>query len=698
MRILQILPELNVGGVETGTLDLAKYLVEHGQQSFVISNGGRLVEDLERGGSVHFTLAVHKKSLSSLKLIKQVRKIIIDHKIDIVHARSRVPAWIAFFACRGTDASFITTCHGFYKSKIFSRVMGWAKFVIVPSDVIGRHMIEDFHVPPESIRRIPRSVDLSRFNRPKKDKKGDPLRTIAIIGRITPLKGHTYFLQAMAKVVRQYPYARIWVIGDAPANKKNYLQEIEALVKRLGLGKNVAFLGNRKDVAQLLTEVDVLALSTVTQEAFGRVILEAQAVGVPVVATNVGGVVDIIDQEKTGLLVMPKDPLAMAKSVLRLLEDRPLVQRLTAAAKEKLEREFTLDIMASRTVAVYEELMRSMNILVIKLSSIGDVVLVVPSLKAIRRKFPKAHICVMVGREAAKVLSRCPYFDEMIIYDYNHKDRGLMGLLKTGRKLRKYRFDKVIDFQNSRKSHFLAYWSMARESYGYDRKWGFLLTHRLRNVQQQISPVDHQFQLLAQMGIEKPPAPRLELWPTAKDDHIIEEIFNAEWLSNANNIVGINIAASDKWPTKNWPIEHMARLCDLLASKHIRVVISGLEKDRQKFRELQALTKAKPADFIGRTDILELAALIKRCKVFITPDSAPLHVAAALGVPVVAFFGPTSSVRHVPPAEKLVILDRKLACAPCYSSRCQILTHACMKDISPEEVYRTVMGLIGIKV
>ena len=329
MKILQILPELNVGGVETGTVDLAKYLVNHGHHSFVISNGGRLVADLEEGGSTHFTLPVHRKSLASLKLIQKVRKIILEHRIDVVHARSRVPAWIAYFACKGTDASFITTCHGYYKSRLFSQVMGWAKYIIVPSEIIGRHMIEDFHVPSENIRRIPRSVDMDRFSLPKKNKKDDSTKTIAIVGRITPLKGHSYFIRAMAKVVRKYPYARVWIIGDAPANKNSYKQELIALVKRLGLSKNVEFLGNRKDVAALLTEVDVLALSTVTQEAFGRVILEAQAVGIPVVATSVGGVVDIIDHEKTGLLVRAKDSDSMACATLRLLEDKSFAHQVS---------------------------------------------------------------------------------------------------------------------------------------------------------------------------------------------------------------------------------------------------------------------------------------------------------------------------------------------------------------------------------
>src|SRR5262245_9889001 len=212
MRILQILPEMNVGGVETGTVDLAKYYVQQGHKSYVISNGGRLVEDLERSGTKHFALPVHKKNLfKMIGLIGKVRDIIVEHKIDIVHARSRVPAWIAYFACRGTDASFVTTCHGYYTNRIFSQIMGWAKLIIVPSEVIGRHMIDDFHVPAESIRRIPRSVDLDRFAGVKKRKRTGPSNTVAIVGRITPLKGHTYFFEAMARVARRFPYMRVWV-------------------------------------------------------------------------------------------------------------------------------------------------------------------------------------------------------------------------------------------------------------------------------------------------------------------------------------------------------------------------------------------------------------------------------------------------------------------------------------------------------
>jgi lipopolysaccharide heptosyltransferase II len=699
MNIVQILPELNVGGVETGTVDFAKYLVQHGHRSIVVSNGGELVSELESAGSKHYTLPVHKKSFwTALRMIKALRKIIQDEKIHIVHARSRVPAWIAYFACRKTKASFITTCHGYYKNRIFSQVMGWAKLVIVPSEAIGRHMMVDFKVPSERIRCIARSVDLSKFKISKEKKQGRSPYTIAIVGRITPLKGHRYFIKALAEVVRTLPKIRIWIIGDAPAQKTSYREELEVLVQRSGLKDHVEFFGNRRDIAELLSQTDVLVLSTITQEAFGRVILEAQAMGVPVVATHVGGVVDIIDDGKTGLLVMPKDTEAMAKAVIQLLKDKALANRLTAEAKLKLQEKFTLEQMASRTIEVYAELLNSVNILVIKISSLGDVVLVTASLKAIRKKFPNGKICCLVGEESRKILHNCPYLDGIIIYDHKYKDKGWIKLLKFSHKLRRYQFDKIIDFQNNRKSHLLSFLSFAKESYGFNNgKWSFFLTHPLKGYRDDIPAVAHQFQLLKLLGIPYRANTYLELWPSLKDKQYAKTLLESEWLGSSQNIVGINIAASAKWQTKNWPIEHIARLCDILSSNNIRIIITGLEKDIHLANYLLSLTRSKPANLVGKTDILQLAILIKKCKVFVTPDSAPMHVAAAVQTPCIVFFGPTDSTRHIPPAKKIVVLEKKLTCAPCYSSRCRILTHACMKEISPEEVARKIKEILKDK-
>lgn len=697
MNILQILPELNIGGVETGTVDFAKFLVENGHKSVVISNGGSLVPVLESRGSTHYALPVHKKNLfSMIKLVKEVRAIIEKEQIDIVHARSRVPAWISYFACKGTKASFVTTCHGYYQSKLFSSVMGFGKLVIVPSKAIGRHMVEDFGVAAQAIRHIPRSVDISKFTfRTNTHHESGAPRTVAIVGRVTPLKGHTYFLQAMAQVVRSMPFVRVWIIGDVPPDKMDYKKELEDLVDRLQLKKYVEFLGNRSDVPELLKQVDVVVLSTVTQEAFGRVILEAQAAGVPVVATKVGGVVDIIDDEKTGLLVMPKDTTSMARQVLRLLRDPALGQQLSKAALEKIRQQYLLEHQANKTLAVYDELLKSTNILVIKLSAAGDVILATPSLRAVRKAFPRAKIYCLTHKNYYQILQSCPYLNGVIVYDPNDKEKGLAGLLQMVKRLRFYNFDIVIDLQNNWRTHLLTFLCMPGKSYGYDNgKLGWLLTNRIRLPQEKMGPVAHQFKVLNMLGIENTGDDHLEMWTPRREESYVDEIFEEEWLANSKRIVGINLAASLKWETKNWPIESIAKLCDMMAKKNIRVVITGMDKDRELGRSLMALTSSKPALLIGKTDLSQLAYVIKRCHVFITPDSAPMHIAAAVGTPLIAFFGPTDPERHLPPGEKIFVFRKLLTCSPCYGSRCRIATHDCMRTISPEEVMEKVEELI----
>lgn len=694
MNILQILPELNVGGVETGTLDFAKYLVAAGHKSVVVSAGGALVEDLERGGSKHYILPVQKKNIFlMMAAARKLAAIIRDEDIDIVHARSRVPVWVAFFACRKTKAALVTTCHGYYAPHLFSRAMGWGKRVIAISEVIGRHMVQDFKVPPEVVRIIPRSVDLSRFQIARAVKAPGEPKVVTMIGRITPLKGHPYFLKAMAQVMRQFPDVRVKIIGDAPSKKKAYKDELVLLARRLGLSNNVEFLGNRRDIPELLAQSDCLVLSTVTQEAFGRVILEAQAAGVPVVATRVGGVIEIIEDGKTGLLVMPKDPPAMAKAVLRLLTDSTLAQKIVEQSQKRIDERYTIRHMADATIKVYEEVLNSMNILVVKLTAVGDIILSTAALAALRGRFPHAQVHCLTSPEGSAVLQRCPYLNNVILFDPHKKN--FKAVWDMGDDLRSYRFDKVIDLQNNRLSHILAFLCLAKESYGYDNgKFSFLLSHKIKDDIPGLSPVPHQFRILKMLGIDYNNSVRLELWTSPRDEEYAQSLLDGEWMGGGGEVVGINIAASAQWQTKNWPVDHIVKLCDMLGARNIRVVLTGQQKDKGLARLILHKTKAKPADFTGKTNLLQLAALISRCKAYVSPDSAPLHIAAAMRVPVVALFGPTDPKRHMPPADKSAVFARPLKCAPCYSGTCKIKTHACMQEILPEDVAGKVREFI----
>ncbi len=696
MKILQILPELNVGGVETGTVDLSKYLVRLGHKSVVVSAGGTLVKELEAQGAKHYTLAVNKKSIISIfKLIPELAQIIKKEEVDIVHARSRVPAWIAYFACRRTKAVFITTCHGYYKKHPFSSVMGWAKRVIVLSNVIARHMIEDFSVPHERIRLVPRSVDLERFKYldPKSKRKED--FNVAIIGRITPLKGHLHFIKAMARISRSIPRLKIWIVGDAPASKEAYKEELQVLTRRLGLWHCTEFLGTQRDIPAILTHLDLVVLATTTHEAFGRVVVEAQASGVPVVATGVGGVIDIIEDGKNGLLVPPADSKSMAEAVMRIFKDVELAKELAENAYAKVKEKYGVELMVKNTLDVYREALSNFKILIIKFSSLGDIILTTAALRAIREKFVKENfkISFLTAEDSKDILLRSPHIDELLVCDLKNKDKGVAGLWGIGKILRNKNFDLVIDLQNSRASHLLAYLSGCINRYGYDnKKFAFLLNHTIKDQKPALDPVTHQFRVLKMLGVDLLDN-RLQLWPSSEDEKAVDQLLNEQWLSETQKIVGINIGASKRWVTKCWPLEHLIRLCEDLELKDIRVVVTGTQDDLGLAQVLiNSLKNTKIINACGKTGINELAVLIKKCQVFISADSFPLHVASAVGTPFIALFGPTDWRRHLPPGKNHIVINKELNCAPCYKAKCR--SKRCMEAISPAEVLEAVEKLL----
>ncbi|MFC1666782.1 glycosyltransferase [Candidatus Omnitrophota bacterium] len=694
MNILQILPRLDVGGVETGTVDLSRELVKRGHKVIVVSNGGRMVKDLLGMNARHISLPVHKKSLFTvIKMIRKLELVIKKEHIDIVHARSRVPAIIAFFATRHTNAGFITTAHGYYSTHFLSRIMGWGKFVIVASSVIGRHMIENFGVPRERIRFIPRGVDLDKF-------RFNPIDTshhkaeykIGVVGRITPIKGHAFFLQVFARVVRIFPKVRMMIVGDAPKDKPEYRENLKALIRKLGIEPFVEFLGSRHDIPKIMSELDLLMLPSMGQEAFGRVVIEAGASGVPVIATRIGGVVDIIEDGNTGILVKPGDIMEMVDSIIKLLKNRDLAKNLAIEARRKVEKEYSLTRMAEETIKLYEHSCNRKRILVIKIGAVGDVILAVPSMRTIKNNFPKAFISVLVGTESRRVLKKCPYIDDIILYDRKGKDKGLKGLVNIGAIIKRRAFDMSIDLQNNRASHMLAWIGAVPKRFGYSNsKMGFLINNRLKHLKIGIGPLEEQFRVLKRAGINTIGASkRLEIWPGKEDFLYVDNFLKNEWVGEGQILVGINIGSS--WKTKRWPLKCFAELSDRLAVKHIRVVVTASREEEEQAADFVNRARSKVINAAGKTTVTQLAALIKRCKVFVTGDSAPMHLASSMATNFIALFGPTDPRRHFEPTDKGVVIRKEVSCSPCYKSSCKNIV--CMDKISVDEVYKLVMEKI----
>jgi len=555
-------------------------------------------------------------------------------------------------------------------------------------------MIEDFNVPVERIRLVPRSVDVNKFKYVHPDEKRKEEFNIGIIGRITPLKGHLNFIKAMARVSRTIPRLKIWIVGDAPEHKQAYKEQVQVLVRRLGLWHCTEFLGVQRNIPEIMSHLDLVVLATTTHEAFGRVIIEAQAAGVPVVATEVGGVVDIIDNNINGLLVPPGDDSAMADAVMRIFKDKQLARALAENAYKKVLEKYNVELMIKNTLDVYEDALKNFKILIIKFSSLGDIILSTAGIRAIRERFSSGYkISFLVGEDSKEALLRCPNIDELLVADFKGKDKGWKGLLGIGRLLRKKNFDIVIDLQNNRASHILARLSLSLNRYGYDnKKLGFLLNHRIKDDKPPIDPVTHQFRVLKLLGIDLKD-PHLELWPSHEDEVYVDDLLSREWLSESQKLIGFNLSASQRWLTKSWPLKHMAGLCEELGARDMRVVLTGTQSDVPEAEELVSLVKStKLINACGKTTVNQLACLIKRCAAYISADSSPLHVAAAMQTPFVALFGPTDPRRHLAPARDYVLIKKDIPCSPCYKTKCK--EKKCLEQISPEEVLQALLKVI----
>lgn len=356
MKIVQILPELHEGGVERGTVELARELVKRGFESVVISNGGKLVKQLEAEGSLHVKFDVCSKNpFTALMRVYGLRKILKELKADILHVRSRVPAWLVYFAKKSLHVKIVSTVHGFNSVSFYSSIMTKADSVICVSGAIKEYIQEHYNTPRKKITLIPRGIDLEKFNPQNIDetfvqKFKDEFDLhgkfiVTTVGRITQLKDLETFIKAMALL--DIPNAIGLIVGGVREDKQNYFESLQELVKSLHV--NIIFAGSQEKVAEIYSLSDIVISASKKPESFGRSVAEALALGTPVIATNHGGVKDIIQENINGYFVPIGDEKTLSNKIL-------IAKKLKFEGFSYIQNNFSLQQMVEKTINIYKSL------------------------------------------------------------------------------------------------------------------------------------------------------------------------------------------------------------------------------------------------------------------------------------------------------------------------------------------------------
>jgi len=306
-----------------------------------------------------------KNPFTALLLASKVRRLIKERGIKLVHARSRVPAWIGRLATRGTGVPFVTTAQGLYAPHFFSRVMGMGDRVIVISKLIRDHMSSTFGTPEEKMRTVFRGFSAEDFP-PVPDERVAALREefglkpddrlVGAVGRITHTKGFDTLLQAASHLTGRYPRLKVMIVGGVDPRREEFAEKLNAMAAAPELKGRVIFAGHRSDVGDFYPLFDICVMASAFPEPFGRVALEALAAGAPVAMSTGSGASEPFGDEISPWLAIPGDAGSLARCLDGMLSDPGEARNLAARFKTIVRERLTAERMCSETFAVYNEL------------------------------------------------------------------------------------------------------------------------------------------------------------------------------------------------------------------------------------------------------------------------------------------------------------------------------------------------------
>ena len=381
LNVLQVIPKLGYGGAETGCYDIAHFLPENDCGSFLATSGGELLKFVKKDKVKLIRLPVHSKNpllvlFNTLVLIIYI----LLFKINIVHARSRAPAWSCYFASIITRRIFVTTFHGTYNfksnlKKFYNSVMLRAKLTIAGSNFIFSHINENYgeYLSKEKkLRVIFRGINVDYYNsknisilKQEKLKQEWGLSankfTILLPGRLTYWKGQEKFIEALNILIEDFNYTNFQgIILGSDQGRKVYSKKLINLVQRYSLNKKVKFIQHCNDMPLAYSLADVVVSASIEPEAFGRVSVEAQSMGKPIVASNIGGSKETIINKKTGFLYKHDDPRELAKilnTVIQLSQDE--LKLMGNEGRKNITKKFDVETMCQSNLKEYKRLIKN---------------------------------------------------------------------------------------------------------------------------------------------------------------------------------------------------------------------------------------------------------------------------------------------------------------------------------------------------
>jgi len=377
LTVLQVTPELNAGGVERTTLEIAQAISRAGGLALIASAGGRLEPDLKAtGGELVKIPAQSKNPLTVLANAWRIARIVRKRRVDVVHARSRAPAWSAWMGARIAGVPFVTTFHGIYNARsplkrFYNSIMAKGDVVIANSEFTREHILSHYDVDPEKVIAIPRGADLDIFDPAKVSEAevrelrwqwgvaAEDSRCVVIApARLTRWKGQLVLIEAAKLIEQRRPGTlKVIIAGDAQG-RVSYLQEMQTAIDGAGLREVVAIVGHVDKMPAAFAASDIAVFPVTEAEAFGRGAVEAQAMGVPAIASNLGGFTETVVDNETGLLVPPGVALALAAALERMV-DMPEDERreMGARARTRARQLYATSTLQSATLAVYRRLL-----------------------------------------------------------------------------------------------------------------------------------------------------------------------------------------------------------------------------------------------------------------------------------------------------------------------------------------------------